>query len=113
MAKKSSLGRKRTVARRRTRKLGKRGVARAFAAGAIVIGVVLDANTRVPVANAMVKVVGGTANFGKTTHTNAFGLYALVSMTPERDLIEASKGAKVQEKDKVVTAPITILNFTL
>lgn len=116
MAKKSARGgRKRTAARRRTTKSARRGgrrSARSFGA-AVVIGVVLDKNTRLPVGNAMVKVVGGTANFGKTTHTNVFGLYVLANMTPERDLVEASKGAKVQEKDKIVTAPITILNFTI
>ena len=115
MAKRKGSGRKRTATRRGGAKSAKRGgrrAARAFGA-ALAIGVVVDKNTRLPVGNAMVKIVGGSANFGKTTHTNAFGLYVLTNLTPERDLVEASKGSKVQEKDKIVTAPITILNFTI
>jgi predicted MFS family arabinose efflux permease len=116
MAKKKARARKRIATRRRATKSSKRGgrrTARALALPAVVVGVVLSGSTGLPVGNAMVKVVGGTANFGKTTHTNAFGLYVLTNMTPERDLVEASKGSKVQEKDKIVSAPITILNFTI
>ena len=87
--------------------------ARARAAGqATLVGVVQDANTRLPVNRAMIKIVGGS-NFGRTTFTNVVGLYALKNLAVGRNLVEASKGAKVQEKDKTLVAGLNILNFTL
>jgi hypothetical protein len=101
-------GRKKTT---RNRKPTKRS-ARARAAVAILVGFVQDANTRLPINNAMVKIVGGS-NFGRTTFTNALGLYVLRNLALGRNLIEASKGARVQEKDKTLVAGLNILNFVL
>jgi len=75
--------------------------------------VVVAKSNGLPVNNALVKIVGGSSNFGRQTHTNAFGLYVMTNLTPERDLIEASKGTKFLEKDKTLTSPITILNFSI
>jgi hypothetical protein len=115
MAKKGA-GRKQTVKRGRASKSPKRTVRRIARAGglnAIVVGVVVDGGSGLPVNNARVQDVGGTGNFGRKAFTNIFGLYVLPNMVPGRNLIEASKGAKVQEKDKTIAAPLTILNFTL
>jgi len=82
------------------------------AAPAILVGIVQDATTRLPISRAMVKIVGGS-NFGRTTYTNAVGLYALKNLTLGRSLVEASKGARVQEKSKTLVAGLNILNFVL
>jgi len=91
----------------------KRGVQRTtLAATCILVGVVVDKNSGLPVNNALVKIVGGS-NFGKETHTNAFGLYVLANLSPGRHLIEASKGTQIQEKDKTLTVGVNILNFSI
>jgi len=82
------------------------------AAPAILVGIVQDATTHLPINHAMVKIVGGS-NFGRTTYTNAVGLYALKNLTLGRSLVEASKGARVQEKSKTLVAGLNILNFVL
>jgi hypothetical protein len=96
----------------RSRKSARRPARARAAARAILAGFVQDRNTGLPVNNAMVKIVGGS-NFGRTTFTNAIGLYALKNLALGRNLVEASKGAKVQEKDKTLVAGLNILNFTL
>jgi hypothetical protein len=96
----------------RSRKATKQSARSAAAASAILVGVVQDATTRVPINRAMVKIVGGS-NFGKTAYSNAVGLYALKNLKLGRNLIEASKGARVQEKDKTLVAGLNIQNFVL
>jgi len=114
MAKRKGSAGRRRAPKRGGRKSTKRTARRAALAGAscILVGVVVDKSTRLPVNNALVKIVGGTSNFGRQTHTNAFGFYLLSNLVAERDLIEASKGTKVQEKDKIVTS-ISVLNFAI
>jgi hypothetical protein len=102
-------GRKKTT---RSRKPTKRSARSRAAATAILVGIVQDATTRLPINNAMVKIVGGS-NVGRTTHTNAVGLYVLKNLQLGRNLIEASKGARFLEKDKTLVAVLNILNFVL
>jgi len=78
----------------------------------VIVGLVTDKTTHVPLNNAMVKCVGGPGNFGKTAHTNLLGLYLIPNICAERTLIEASLPGRVQEKDKTVTGH-TIINFEI
>lgn len=102
-------GRKKTT---RSRKPTKQSARSRAAATAILVGIVQDATTRLPINHAMVKIVGGS-NFGRTTFTNAVGLYVLKNLKLGRNLIEASKAARFQEKDKTLVAGLNILNFVL
>ena len=102
-------GRKNTT---RSRKPTKRAARSRAAATAILVGIVQDATTRLPINQAMVKIVGGS-NVGRTTHTNAVGLYVLKNLQLGRALVEASKAASIQEKDKTLVAGLNILNFVL
>ena len=116
MAKRKSASvRRRTARRGRGARAAQRTTRRIKRAGAscILLGVVLAKSNGLPINNALVKIVGGSSNFGRQTHTNAFGLYVMTNLTPERDLIEASKGTKFLEKDKTLTSPFTILNFSI
>src|SRR5262245_9076683 len=65
----------------------------------VIVGLVTDKTTGVPLNNARVQCVGGSANFGKKAFTNALGLYLIPNICPERTLIEASFGSRVLEKD--------------
>jgi len=102
-------GRKKTS--RKSKSASRPARARA-GASAILAGFVQDKVTKLPINNAMVKIVGGS-NFGRTTFTNALGVYALKNLALGRNLVEASKSPKVQEKDKTLVAGLNILNFTL
>jgi hypothetical protein len=102
-------GRKKTT---RSRKPTKQSARSRAAATAVLVGIVQDATTRLPINHAMVKIVGGS-NFGRTTYTNAVGLYVLKNLKLGRNLVEASKAARVQEKDKTLVAGLNILNFVL
>jgi len=115
MAKKKRAPRTRRILKRSgVKRSTKRGVRRIALAGGscILIGVVLNSSSGLPVNNALVKIVGG-GDFGKEAHSNAFGLYVFTNLTPGRHLIEASKGAKFQEKYKTLTAGLNFLNFSI
>src|SRR3954452_5228330 len=96
----------------RSRKPMKQSARSRAAATASLVGIVQDATTRVPINRAMVKIVGGS-NFGRTTYSNAVGLYVLKNLTPGRALVEGSKTGRVQEKDKNLVAGLNTLNFVL
>jgi hypothetical protein len=114
MAKKKKATPRRILKRQGVKRPTKRTIRRIPRAGAlcILIGVVLDKSSGLPVNNALVKIVAGS-DFGRETHTNAFGLYVFTNLTPGRHLIEASKGTKIQEKDKTLTIGINVLNFSI
>jgi hypothetical protein len=94
---------------------GARKKARVAKGGApfVIVGVVTDKNTGLPLNNILVKIVGGTINFGKEAHTNLVGLYLMTNIFPERILIEASGGGHTPvEKSKTITGH-TIINFAI
>jgi len=110
---------KRRTVRRGTSRSG-RGRARKaqarpkrLAATYLIVGVVVDRVTWQPLNNMLLKMVGGTLNFGKQARTNRFGLYAIPSVFPEKILIEASgAGHAPVEKMKTITGN-TIINFKM
>jgi hypothetical protein len=79
----------------------------------VIVGIVTDKNTGVPLNNARVQCVGGPGNFGKKAFTNRLGLYLIANIIAERTLIEASlAGHAPVEKDKTITGH-TIINFQI
>jgi Carboxypeptidase regulatory-like domain len=75
-------------------------------------GKITDAATGKGVGNAMVKIVGGTLNFGKTAMTNSSGRYTMTGVKPEKIIIEASLA--YQPKAKMLTVSMnTTVNLAL
>jgi len=112
MAKRRKAAAKTRRVRPRPRARQKPHLTRAVLCRFVIVGIVTDKNTGVPLNNARVQCVGGSANFGKKAFTNAFGLYLIPNICPERTLIEASFGSRVLEKNKTITGH-TIINFQL
>ena len=112
MAKKRSAGGQTSRARKGASKKSK---LRTTASGSryVIVGIVTDKNTGVPLNNARVQCVGGAGNFGKKAFTNRLGLYLIANIIAERTLIEASlAGHAPVEKDKTITGH-TIINFQI
>ena len=86
----------------------KKKTVRKRARGFLVFGLVVDKTTLAPVDNADVRIL----TLSRLTHTNRFGFYAFTNVPRGRILIEASKSARFQEKDKTITGH-TIINFKI
>jgi hypothetical protein len=112
MAKRRKAATKKKTTRPRPRAGRKAKLTKAAPCHFVIVGLVTDKNSGVPLNNAMVKCVGGPGNFGKTAHTNILGLYLIPNICPERTLIEASLPGRVLEKDKTITGH-TIINFAI
>jgi protocatechuate 3,4-dioxygenase beta subunit len=75
-------------------------------------GKVKDATMGTPIPNALVKIVGGTANFGKSAITNSSGRYKIIGVKPEKIILEAALAYKPKGQMHTVSANTT-LNFSL
>jgi protocatechuate 3,4-dioxygenase beta subunit len=71
-------------------------------------GKVKDATTGTPVPDALVKIVGGTLNFGKSAITNSSGRYKITGVKPEKLIIEAALSYKPKDQILTVSANKTV-----
>jgi hypothetical protein len=71
-------------------------------------GKITDATTGLAVRNALVKIVGGTLNFGKSAVTNASGRYTMTGVQPEKIILEASLAYQPKAKMLTVSANTTV-----
>jgi len=75
-------------------------------------GKITDSGTGAAVQNALVKIVGGTTNFGKSAVTNSKGKYKITGVKPEKIILEASLAYK--PKGQILTvAGNTTVNIAL
>ena len=75
-------------------------------------GKIKDSATGAAVRNALVKIVGGTSNFGKSAVTNSKGKYKITGVKPEKIILEASLAYKPKGQMFTVAANTTV-NFAL
>jgi hypothetical protein len=71
-------------------------------------GKITDAATGLRLPNALVKIVGGTLNFGKSAVTNSSGRYKITGVKPEKIILEAALAYKPLGKMKVISTNTTI-----
>ena len=71
-------------------------------------GKIMDAATGAAVWNALVKIVSGTSNFGKSAVTSSSGRYKITGVKPEKIILEASLEYKPKEKMLTVSANTTV-----
>jgi hypothetical protein len=75
-------------------------------------GKITDSATGAPLQNALVKIVGGSLNFGKSAVTNSKGKYKMTGVKPEKIILEASLAYK--PKGQILTvAGNTTVNLAL
>jgi hypothetical protein len=99
---------KRAASARKGRGTNKKKTVRKRAGGFLVFGLVVDKTTGAPIDNADVRIL----TLSRLTHTNRFGFYGFANVPAGRQLMEASKPPRFQEKDKTITGH-TIVNFKL
>jgi protocatechuate 3,4-dioxygenase beta subunit len=75
-------------------------------------GKVKDATMGTAVPNALVKIVGGTANFGKSAITNSAGRYKITGVKPEKIILEAALSYKPKGQMLTVSGNTTV-DFSL
>jgi hypothetical protein len=71
-------------------------------------GKITDAATGAAVPNALVKIVSGTLNFGKSAVTSSSGRYKITGVEPEKIILEAALAYTPKDQILTVSANTTV-----